>query len=148
MAIITKPLSSEELPIVGIIKALDSAITPRFSDWNKNQLYTQREAEFDDNPKRTRVPVASPETEFVVYLEKIGYSHGLPTTDQGQCDRLVVFSTLRMKKNPMAVEIHDIQRIETPVPFEVSWTEEVCLMDIVEIQRIGEIGVFHPFGNV
>ena len=66
MAIVTKPLSSEELPIVGVIKALDSTITPRFSDRNKNHLYTQGEAEFDNNPKRTRVPVASSEAEFVV----------------------------------------------------------------------------------
>ena len=53
-----------------------------------------------------------------------------------------------MEKNPVTVEIHDIQRMEASIPFEVSWTDEVCLMDMVEIQGIGEIGVFHPFGNV
>ena len=148
MAIVTKPLGPEELSIIGVVEAFDSAITPGFSDRDEDHLYPQQQTEFDDDAKGTRVPIASPETEFVVDLKKVGDSHSLPTVDQSQSDGLIVFPSLGMEEDSVTVKIHDIQRIEAPIALEVSGPKEVRLMDVVAIQRIGEIGVFHPFGDV
>jgi hypothetical protein len=148
MAIVAKPLSPEEFSIIGVVEAFDSAITPRFSDRDEDYLYPQQQTQFDDDAKGTGVPIASPETEFVVDLKKVGDSHSLPTTGQAQSNGLVVFPSLGMEEDPVTVEVHDIQRIEASIPLEVSWSKDVRLMDVVAIQRIGEIGVFHSFGDV
>jgi hypothetical protein len=148
MAIAPKPLGPEESPIIGIIKALHSSITPRFSDGDEDHFDPQQQTEFENNAKGTRVTIAPPETELVVYLEKVGDSHGLPTVDQAQSHGLVVFPSLGMEKDPVAVKIHDIERIETPIALDVSWSKEVGLMDVVESQGLGEIRVFHTLGDI
>ncbi len=84
LAITPKPLPSKEAPMVGIVKTLHSSIAPRFSYGDEDDLDPQRRAKPEDDAKRTRVAVASPETELVVYLEKIWDTHRLPTTDQSQ----------------------------------------------------------------
>jgi hypothetical protein len=53
-----------------------------------------------------------------------------------------------MKKDPVAVKIHDIERIETPIVLDVSWSKEVCLMDVVEIQGFCEVGIFYALGDI
>ncbi|MFQ5842830.1 MAG: hypothetical protein ACE5I8_10380 [Thermodesulfobacteriota bacterium] len=148
VTIAPKPLGSEKSPIIGIIKSLHNSITPRFSYRDENHFYPQKQTEFEDNAKRTRVTIAPPETEFVVDLEKVGHAHSLPTADQAQGHGLVVFSSLGMKKDPVAVKIHDIERIETSIVLDVPWPEEVRLMDVVDSQRLSEIRVFHPFGDI
>jgi len=81
MTIATKPLPSEESPIVGIIKALHHSITPRFSYRDEHHLDSKQQAESEDDAKGARVAIASTETEFVVDLKKIGDAHRLPTAD-------------------------------------------------------------------
>ncbi len=148
VSIATKPLGSEESPIIGIIKALHSSITPRFSNGNEDHFDPQQQAEPQDDAKRTRVTIAAPKTELVVDLEKIGNSHDLPTADQALSHGLVVFPSLGMKKDPVAVKIHDIERIEPPIALDVSWSKEICLMDVVEIQGLCEIRVFDTLGDI
>jgi len=148
VTITTEPLGSEESSVIGIIKALHDSITPRFSYRDEDQFDPQPQTEFEDNTKRTGVTIAPSETEFVVDLEKIGHAHGLPAADQAQGYGLVVFSSLGVKKDPVAVKIHDIERIETPIVLDVSWPKEVRLMDGVDPQRLSEIGVFHTRGDI
>ncbi len=148
VTIAPKPLGSEESSVIGIIKALHSSITPRFSYRDEDHFDPQPQTEFENNTKRTGVTIAPSETEFVVDLEKVGHAHSLPTIDQAQRYGLVVFSSLGMEKDPVAVKIHDIERIETPIVLDVSWPKEVCLMDVVDPQRLSEIGIFHSFGDI
>jgi hypothetical protein len=148
LAITPKPLPSKESPIVGIIEALHNAITPRFSDRDKDHFDAQRKAESEDDTKGARVTIASTKTEFVVDLKEIGDTHHLPTTEQTQGHGLVVFSSLGVDKDAMTVEIHDMKRIEAAIVFDISWPQEVRLMNIVESQRFGEVGVFHSFGSI
>jgi hypothetical protein len=61
---------------------------------------------------------------------------------------VVVFGSLRVKKDLMAAEMHDIERLETAIVLDVSWPKEVRLMDVVEPQGLGEIGVYNPFGGI
>jgi len=94
------------------------------------------------------MPVAAPKAEFVVELEKIGDTHGFPAANQALGDGCVVFAAQGLNKDPMAVEIDDMERIEPPVVFDVTRAEKVGLMDVVASQRFLEIGVGHPFGLV
>jgi hypothetical protein len=148
MPIVPKPLGAEESSIIGIIEALHGSVPPRFSDRDKDRFYPQKQTESEDDPKGARVAIAPPEAKFVVELKKVGHSHGFPTADQPQSRRVVVFSSLGMKKNSVAVEIDDIERIEPPIALDISRPDEVCLMDMVAPQRLGEIMVFHPLGGI
>jgi len=148
VTIAAKPLGSEESPVIGIIKALHNSITPRFSDGNEDNFDPQQQTEFEDNAKGTGVTIAPPETEFVVDLKKVGQAHTLPTADQAQSHGLVVFSSLGVKKDVVTVKIHDIERIETSIVLDVSWSKEVRLMNVVDSQRLCEIRVFHSFGGI
>jgi len=143
-----KPLGAEESSIISIIETLHGSIPPRFPDRNKDRFDSQEQTKLEDDPKGTRVAIAPPEAKFVVELKKVGHSHGFPTADQPQSHRVVVFSSLGMKKDSMAVEIDDIERIEAPIALDISRPDEVCLMDMVAPQRLGEIMVFHPLGGI
>jgi hypothetical protein len=148
MPIAAKPLGPEESPVIGVIKALHNSITPRFSYRDEDHLDPQKQTEPEDNAKGTGITIASAKTELIVDLKKVGHAHGLPTADQAQSYGLVVFSSLGVKKDSVTREIHDIERIETPIVFDVSWPEEVRLMDVVDPQGLSEIRVFHPFGGI
>jgi hypothetical protein len=53
-----------------------------------------------------------------------------------------------MEKNPVAVEIDNVERIETTIVLDISWTHEIRLMDMVDFQRLCEIGILDPFGKI
>lgn len=148
MPIVPKPLSSEESFIVGIIEALHGSVPPGFPDRDEDRFDSQKQAEPEDDPKGAGVAIASPEAEFVVELKKIGHSHGFPAADQPLHRRIVVFSSLGMEKDPVAVEIDDVEGKEPPVALDISRSDEIGLVDMVAPQGIGEIRVFHPFGEI
>jgi hypothetical protein len=147
-AIATNPLPCEESPIVGIIEALDGSITPWFSYGDEDHLDPQQKTESEDDAKVARVTIASSKTKFVVDLKKVWDAHRLPTANQAQSHSLVVFPSLRMKEDSVTVEVHKIERIETAMASDASWSKEVRLMDIVESLGLCEIGVFHSFGSI
>jgi hypothetical protein len=78
--IIPKPLSPEEFALVGVIEVLHGATAPGFPERNEDHLDPEGETEFQDNPERARIAVASTKTELVVDLEKIGHSHRSPAS--------------------------------------------------------------------
>lgn len=148
LAIASEPLGSKESSIIGIIEALHHAITPGFSDRDKDDLHPHQQTKSQNDAQGTGVTIASAEAEFVVDLEKVWNSHTLPTTKQAQSYGLVVFPALGMKKNSMAHAVHDIERIETPIVLDVSRTHEIRLMDMIDSQRLCEIGVLDSFGSI
>ena len=148
MPIAAKPLGPEKPPVIGVVKALHNSITPRLSYGDEDHFYPQQKTNSEDNAEGTGVTIASAKTELVVDLEKVGHAHRFPTADQAQSHGLVVFFSLRMKKDPVTVKIHDVERIETSIVFDVSRPEEVRLMDVVDPQGLCEIRVFHPFGGI
>ncbi len=81
VTIAPKPLGSEESSVIGIIKALHSSITPRFSYRDEDHLDPQQQTDSEDNAKGTGITIAPSEAELVVELEKVGDSHGPPTFD-------------------------------------------------------------------
>jgi hypothetical protein len=144
----TKPLPSKESPIIGIIEAFHDSITPRFSYGDEDNLYTHHQAESQNDAKGTRVTIASTEAEFVVDLEKVWNTHGLPAAEQAQRYGLVVFPPLGIEKDSVAGAIYDIERMETSIVLDVPGTQEICLMDVIDAQRLSEIGVWDPFGGI
>jgi hypothetical protein len=53
-----------------------------------------------------------------------------------------------MNKGSMAVKIHNVERIETAIVFDVSGTKEIGLMDVVEVQGCFEIRVLYSLGGI
>jgi hypothetical protein len=148
ISITSEPLSTKESPIIGVIEALHRSIPPRLSDGDKDDLDAQGKTEAKDDTERTRMPVAAPKAQFVVDLKEVGDPHGFPAADQAQGNGLVVFPSLGVDKNSMAVKVDDVQGIEASIVLDVSRAKEVGLMDVVELQSFPKIGVFHSFGSV
>jgi hypothetical protein len=148
MAIAPKPLSSEEFSVVGIIEAFHHSITPRFSCGDEDDFDPQQQTEPQNDAKGARVTIASPETEFVVDLKKVWNPHGPPTAKQTQSHGLIVFPSLGVEKDSVTAKIDDIEGIETSIVLDVPGSHEIRLMDMVDSQRLSEIGVFDPFGEI
>jgi len=148
ISITLKPLGAKETTVIGAIEALHGSIPPRLSDGDKDDFDAQGKAKAQDDPKRTRMPIAAPKTQCVVELKKIGDAHGFPAANQALGDGFVVFAPLGLNKDSVAVKIDDMEGIESSIVFDVPGAEEVGLMDVVEIQRFSEIGVFDSFGLV
>jgi hypothetical protein len=148
ISITAEPLGTKEPTVVSVIEALHHSIPPRFSDGDKDDFDSQGKTEAKDDTERTRMPVAAPKTEFVVDLKEVGDSHGFPATDQSQSDGLVVFPSLGVDKNAMAVKVDNVKGIEASIVLDVSRAKKVCLMDAVEFQGFPKIGIFHSFGLV
>lgn len=120
LAIATKPLPSKESPVVSIIETLHDSIAPRFSNRDEDHLDAQRKAKPEDDTKRARVTITSMKTEFVVDLKEVQDPDSLPRADQSQGRGLVVFCSLGVDKDAMTVKIHDMERIEATIVFDVS----------------------------
>ncbi len=143
-----EPLSTKESPIIGVIEALHRSIPPRLSDGDKGDFDSHGKTEAKDDTERTRMPVAAPKAEFVVDLKEVGDPHGFPAAEQAHGDGFVVFPSLRVDKNAMAVKVDNVKGIEASIVLDVSRAKKVGLMDVVEIQSFPKIGIFHSFGLV
>jgi hypothetical protein len=53
-----------------------------------------------------------------------------------------------MEKHPVAVEIDNVERVETSIVLDISWAHEICLMDMVDFQRFCEIRILDSFGEI
>lgn len=148
MPVAPKPLGAEESFVVGVIEALHGSVPPGFADWDKDGFDSQKQTEPEDDPEGAGIAIASPKAKLVVELKKIGQSHDFPAADQALHRRIVVFSSLGMEEDPVAVEIDDVERKEPSVALDISRSDKIGLVDMVASQRFGEIRVFHPFGGV
>ena len=59
-----------------------------------------------------------------------------------------MFRTLRLDIDLVAEQIDKIERIKFAVSFDVAWPDEVSLVNVVDAERLGKIGVFNALGNV
>ena len=81
IAIAPEPLGAKVSAIVSVIEALHGSVPPRFPNGDKDGFDAQRKTRAQDSPKRTRIAVAAPKTEFVVEFEEVGDPYGFPTTN-------------------------------------------------------------------
>ncbi len=89
-----------------------------------------------------------PRREFVVDLEKVGKAHRFPAAQHTPGHRLVVFASLGVDKDAMAVKVHNMKRIETSILLDVPGAQKIGLMDVVDPQGFSEVRVFHTFGGI
>lgn len=59
-----------------------------------------------------------------------------------------MFRTLRLDIDLVAEQIDKIERIKFAVSFDVAWPDEVSLVNVVDAERLGKIGVFNTLGYV
>jgi hypothetical protein len=59
-----------------------------------------------------------------------------------------MFRTLGLDVDQVAEQIDNIERIKFAVSFDVAWPDEVSLVNVVDAERLGKIGVFNALGNV
>ena len=59
-----------------------------------------------------------------------------------------MFRTLGLDVDLVAEQIDNIERIKFTVTFDVAWSDEVSLVNVVDAERLGKIGVFNALGNV
>jgi len=143
-----KPLDSKETLVIGVVKAFDRSITPRFSDRDEDGLDPQRETKSENNPKGARVAIAPAESQLVIELQNVGHPHGLPASDQSLGNSLIVLGSLGMQKDAMTVKVHDIERKETAIVLDITGTHQIGLIDVVASRRGPEIRVRHSFGGI
>ena len=48
----------------------------------------------------------------------------------------------------MAENIDHIERVKLAIPFDVSWPDEVGLVDVVDVERFSKIRIFDTLGDV
>jgi hypothetical protein len=61
---------------------------------------------------------------------------------------LIGFGALSFDINPMAKKIDDVKGIEFAIALDVTRTDEIGLMNVVNVEGFPEIGILDPFGGV
>jgi len=148
MAVAVEPLAPEKFPVVCIIEFFNHPVAPRLPNGDENRLDTKVQAQPYDQTGRSRVPVATAKTEFIVKEQKIRRPHRFPASKQTAANLLVLFRTLGFDVDLVAEQIDNIERIKSTISFDVTWPDEVSLVNVVDGERIGKIGVFNALGNV
>lgn len=127
---------------------LDDSVTPRFPNWDKNRSNVVVETEPDYQSHGSGVSVAATETQSVIQLKKVGHPNGLPAPEQSRGDFAVLLGSSRFNVDSVTEAVHDIEGVKFSIPFDVSWTDQVGLVDVVEIESIRKIWIFNSFGNI
>ena len=48
----------------------------------------------------------------------------------------------------MTEKVDHIERVKLAIPFDVSWSDKVGLMDVVDVERFFKIRIFDTLGDV
>jgi hypothetical protein len=143
-----EPLSSEELPVVRVVEVFDHPVPPGLPDGNKDRGDAIMETDAQDDPQRAGIAITSPETQIIVHLQELRDTHRFPALHEA-CRHLIVF--LRpsgLDIHPVAEDIDDVEGVKSPVPLDVSRTDKITLMNVVDARWFGEIGIFDPLGSI
>lgn len=143
-----KPLPSEKLFVVGVVKAFDDAVAPWLPDGDKYRGDAIMQAQPNHQSEGARMPIAASEHESVVQLKEIRHPDSLPAAQKAGGDLLVGLASLGLDVDLMGGHIDDVQRVEAPVASYVPWTDQIGLVDVVWAERFGEIRICNPFGGV
>jgi hypothetical protein len=82
------------------------------------------------------VTVAASKPQFIVQLEEVRHSNRFPAPHQRSGYLPVILGSLCFNVNPMAKEIDHIERIKPAIVFDISLSQKLRLMDVVEGQRL------------
>ncbi len=65
-------------------------------------------------------------------MEKVGKAYRFPAAQQTSGHRVVVFVSLGVNKDPMAVKVDNVKRIETSVVLDIPGAQKIGLVDVVD----------------
>ncbi len=102
----------------------------------------------DDQTRGARIAVAATKTQFIVKEQKIRQPYNLPASQQTARDLTVRFGALGFDINPVAKKIDDVKGIEFAIALDVTWTDEIGLVNVVNVEGFPEIRILDPFGGV
>jgi hypothetical protein len=143
-----EPLSSEELPVVRVVEVFNRPVPPRLSYGNKDRGDAVVETEAHDNPQGTRIAIASPETQFIVNLQKFRDAHCLPALHEACRHLIVFFRPLGLDMHPVAEDIHNVEGVKSPIPFDIPGTDKIGLMNVIDARGLNEVGIFDSLGSI
>jgi hypothetical protein len=106
------------------------------------------QADAQDDPQGAGIPVASPETECVVDLQKLRHAHRFPAPHEACRHVKVFFCSLGFDIDPVAEEIDNVEGVEPSIPLDIPGTHEIHLMHMVDSRCLREIGVFDTFRSI
>ena len=143
-----EPLPPEELAVIGVVEVFHDPVPPRLTDGNEDRGDAVVEAHTQDDAQRPRVAVAPPEAQFVIELQEHRDTHGLPAPHETSSHVEVFLGSLGFDIDPVAEHIHDVERIESAVVFDIPGTDEIHLMQVVDSPRFREVGILDTFRDV
>jgi hypothetical protein len=141
-------LPPEELAVIGVVEVLHDPVPPRLADGDEDRGDAPVEAHAQDDAQGARVAVAPPEAQFVIELQECRDTHSLPAPYEALSHVEVFLGSLGLDIDPVAEHVHDVQRIESAVPFDIPGTDEIHLMQVVDSPRFREVGILDTFRDV
>src|SRR3989304_7609108 len=109
---------------MGIVKSLDDAVAPGFPVGDEDDLDPCIKAKAYEEPKAPRIPVRTPEGEFVVNLEKAGDAQTLPLCKKCLTNGLCLLGRENFQGNGVAVGINEMAVVETDSTPQIARPDE------------------------
>ncbi len=106
------------------------------------------QAQPNDQARGAWVTVAAVKTQFVIKEQKIRQPYDFPAAKQTASDLSIRFGALGFDINPVAKKIDDVKGIEFAIALDVTWTDEIGLVNVVNVKGFPEIRILDPFGGV
>lgn len=148
MGVAFEPLPAEKFLVVCVVEALDHGVAPGFRNRDEHRLHAKVQAQPDDQTRGAWIAIAAAKTQFVIKEQIIRRPCSFPAAQQTAGDLLVRFGALGFDMNPVAKEIDDVKRIESAIALDVTRTDEIGLMNVVNVEGFPEIGILDPFRGV
>ena len=143
-----EPLPPEELAVIGVVEVLHDPVAPRLAYVDEDRGDAVVEAHTQDDAQRPRVAVAPTEAQFVIELQEHRDTHGLPAPHEALSHVEVFLRSLGLDIDPVAEHVHDVERTESAVPFDIPGTDEIHLVQVVDSPRFREVGILDTFRDV
>jgi len=143
-----EPLPSEELPAIRIVEVLYHPISPGLTNGNKDRCDTVVQTDAQHNAQGAGIAVASPETQFVIDLEKLRDAHRFPASHEACCHVIIFLGPLGLDMHPVAENINNVEGVKSSISFDVSGPDQIGLMDMVDSCCFSKIGIFDTFRNI
>ena len=81
-------------------------------------------------------------------MQEFWDAHCLPALHEARRHVIVLLRSLGLDVHPVAEDVYDVERVEPAITLDISGTDEIGLMNVVDARRFREVGIFDSLGNV
>ena len=106
------------------------------------------QTEPNDQARRPGVTIAATKAQFIIKEQKIRQPDHFPAAKQALDDLPIRFGSQWFDIDPVTEKVDHIERVKLAIPFDVSWSDKVGLMDVVDVERFFKIRIFDTLGDV